>query len=246
MESFSNYLYQHPDLYDQVFPDRTSSAYCLGVIARHAPGKPSSLLDFGCGTGSTLEVLAQTIPDCVGLDLLEPMVLQGRKTRPRLDLRVADFRTAKLGRTFDVLGCFGWAFSYLLSDEDVKAGLQAFARHAHPGSLLAFDCGQAEAYLAMAELPSPRTEIQVPGFTASAIAKMSLDRDRLILTRERTWTLPDGETAEDYCQYRLHRPADLKHLLEAVGFEVKEMAGDPSGRLQAEGERTLYVAAIKT
>jgi SAM-dependent methyltransferase len=243
--AFSNYLYEHPDLYDDIFPDKTSSQYCLSAVQRHAKRPFKSMLDLGCGTGSTLEILAKQFPDCVGIDLLSSMVEYGRSVRPGLDLRVGDFTSLDLGRTFDVIGCFGWAFSYLLSDEDLELGIKTLARHTSPGSLAVFDCGQAQAYLDMAELPAPKTEVHSAKFNATAQTRMELDRQKLLLTRRRVWQLPGGQQAEDYCQYRLQRPEELKGRLEGAGFDVLEMAGDPTGKVQAPGERTLYVTASK-
>lgn len=245
MISFKNFLYDHPEIYDLAFPDKTSSQYCLGAIERHSAKKPQSILDLGCGTGSTLEILAQQMPDCIGVDLLASMIEYGRMARPSLDLRVGDMATLDLGRTFDVICCFGWAFSYLLTDQQLEQGIATFSRHAHAGTLVTFDCGQADFYLSAKELPSPATEISTPAFKASARASLTLDREKLLLTRNRIWDLPKGEQAKDHCRYRLHRAIELKARLEKAGFEVREMAGDPTGKAQAPGERTLYVAASK-
>ena len=165
MTTFNNYLYDHPEFYDKVFPDRISSGFCLRAIERFSPSA-NSMLDLGCGTGSTLAALSQALPDGVGIDLLEPMVQWGRKVRPSLDLRVGNMTELTLGRTFDLIGCFGWAFSYLLSDSDIAAGLACMARHSHPGTLLAFECGQADYYLNLPELPVLKNSYDLPGFKA--------------------------------------------------------------------------------
>ncbi len=245
MVSFKNFLYDHPQLYDSVFPDKTSSAYCLAAVARFAPSPPRSVLDLGCGSGSTLEELSKRIPDAVGIDLLPSMIEYGKKTRPTLDLRVGDLRRLNLARSFDVVCCFGWVFSDLLTDPEVEEGLKTFARHAHGGTLLTLDCAHAEAYLSMKILPTPTTEIQTPHYKATGHSVLDLDRQRLILTRKRTWDLPGGEKVEDTCQFRMHREGDLRSRLGKAGFEVLEMAGDPSGKPLAPGEETLFVTARK-
>jgi SAM-dependent methyltransferase len=245
MGSFKNFLYDHAKLYDEAFPDQTSSSYCLSAIKRYAAQKPRSILDLGCGTGSTLEILSKKIACCVGIDLLPSMIEYGKKVRPNLDLRVGDMTQVNLLRTFDVVCCFGWAFSYLLTDPEIQEGIKAFARHAHPGTLLTFDCGQADAYMSMKSMPTPVTEIETHHYKATAHATLDLDRIRLLLTRKRIWELPGGERVTDTCQYRLHHAHELKEKLEKEGFEVLEMAGDPAGKKQAPDESTLYVTAIK-
>jgi len=245
MDCFKNFLYDHAQLYDEAFPDQTSSAYCLRAIERYAAQEPRSVLDLGCGTGSTLEILSKQIPGCVGVDILPSMIEYGKKARPNLDLRVGDMTRVNLLKTFDVVCCFGWAFSYLLSDPEVQEGIRSFSRHAHPGTLLTFDCGQADAYLSMKSMPTPVTEIQTTHYKATAHSTFDLDRIRLLLTRKRIWELPGGERVEDFCQYRLHHAQELKARLEKESFEVVEMAGDPTGKKQAPGESTLYVTAIQ-
>ena len=241
---FHTLLYQNPEIYNKIFPDKTSSPFVLRAIKQYSKGVPSSVVDFGCGTGSTLEVLARTILVCVGVDLIPAMLEYGRRVRPNLDLRVGDMRTARLGRTFDVIVCFGWAFSYALTDHDVEAVLETFRQHAYPGTVLAFDCGGADWYLERKDgLPDIIMDVDVPGFKARSVSHLDLDPVNLVLTRRRIWYVDDGKQEEDYTRYRLHKPDELKGLLESKGFIVKEMGLDPTGKQQAPGERTLYLVA---
>ncbi len=229
-----------------MFPDRVSSGYCLQAVRRHAPATARSILDLGCGTGSTLAAVRQSIPDCVGVDRLPAMIAHGRRARPGLDLRVGDVRTIRLERTFDVIGSFGWAFSYLLDDDDLEGFVSTCAAHAHPGTLLLLDAGQAAAYLGMADpLPPVEMRMNTPEFRATAVSTFTLDRGRRLLRRRRTWTLEDGSTREDVCTYRLHDEEPLRRVLARGGFRLIECAGDPSGRPLAPGERTLFCTAAR-
>jgi hypothetical protein len=119
------------------------------------------------------------------------------------------------------------------------------ARHSHPGTLLAFDCGQADYYLDLPQLPVLKNTYDFPEFKADHEARFQLDKERLLLTRHRNWNLSDGLTAQDQCIYRLHRVDELTRAINQAGFEVLEISGDPTGKLQAPGERTLYVVARK-
>lgn len=242
---FHTFLYENPHLYDQIFPDRTSSPFVMKAIKRYASSPPSSVVDFGCGTGSTLEILSRFIPVCVGVDLIPAMVEYGRAIRPVLDLQVGDMRKTRLGRTFDIIECFGWAFSYALTDRDIEAVVTTFRQHAHPESVLVFDCGCADWYLKQESgIPDTVLDVGIPGFAAQAISRFELDRTNLILTRRRTWDMEGGSKAEDFTQYRLHRTENLREVLETKGFKVLEIGLDPTGQQQAPGEHTLYVIAI--
>lgn len=245
MESFHNFLYEHPALYDEVFPDRISSGFFLGALKKYGPKPTQSVLDLGCGTGNTLEVVVQLVPESVGVDLLPVMVNYGKSVRPTLDLRIGDMRTIRLNRTFDGIGCFGWAFGYNLEDEDVQATLETCKIHAHSGTVLAFNCGHLEAYLKMDDLPEVLSNVKTKNFDAKSVSNYELDRQREILTRKRSWYIPGQNTIEDFCEYRLHQPEKLKKFLSDAGFQTMEMAGDSNGKPLYPGEKDLYVVAVK-
>ena len=76
------------------------------LISTYGPANPATLLDLGCGTGRDLAHTAAHLTT-VGVDLQPAMIDHGRRTRPHLDLRVDDLRTARLGTSFDVITCLG-------------------------------------------------------------------------------------------------------------------------------------------
>ena len=105
------------------------------------------MLDLGCGTGRHLEVLAKTIPECCGVDLLESNIAYARSVRPGIAFQVGDMRTVRLGRTFDLVTCLGNALSYALTDHDLTDTISTFAAHARSGTLLVVDPLNARTYL---------------------------------------------------------------------------------------------------
>lgn len=244
MDSFQNLLYRNPEVYDAAFPDRFSSPFLLRALEKHGRN-PKTVLDLGCGTGNTLEAIAHQYPDCVGVDLLPAMIEYGRKTRPSLRLEVGDMRKVRLDRTFDGIGCFGWAFNYNLEDSDVAAAVETFRAHSHAGTVLAFDCAHAEPYFSSKNLPPTSLEVDKGGFRGKAMASFELDRKRKRLKRRRVWEISGQAPIEDYCEYRLYDPPELKAGLESVGFEVMELSGDPAGTALAPGEKTLYCVAVR-
>ena len=244
MALIENFLYRNPEVYDAAFPDRLSSRFFLRALEKYGR-HPRSILDLGCGTGNTLEAISRKYPDCTGVDLLPAMVEYGRKARPSLRLEVGDMRKVRLNRTFDGIGCFGWAFSYNLDDSDVSAAMETFRVHSHPGTVLAFDCARLEPYLRSEKLPPTFLEVHEAGFQGKATASFELDRNRRRLKRKRVWEIDGQAPVEDYCEYRLHDPQGLKLGLESAGFEVVELAGDPEGTQLAPGEKTLYCVAVK-
>jgi SAM-dependent methyltransferase len=259
--AFRSLLYSEPRLYDLVFPDAGETLATLvgAAIHRYSPAVPRSILDVGCGAGGQLQALARTIPECCGVDLLESNVAYARSVRPGIAFHVGDMRTVRLGRTFDLVTCFGNALSYALTDRDLADTMGTFAAHAHGGALLLADPLNARAYLegnGFRERVEGRVE--APGFRATSVSLHQLDRAARILRRTRTWHIEGRPDAEDYAEYRLLLPDEVHGALEACGFEVLDMydnrqfePSDLSGRIAAGPDvggmrgRKLYIFARK-
>ena len=256
-----NLLYDEPRLYDLVFPDAEdrTGRLCREAFARYLSTPPVSVLDIGCGSGRLLDSLADTIGECWGVDYAESNVAYARGTRPRLTVRHGDMRTVRLGRRFDVVTCFGNALSYALTNADLQATTETFAAHAYAGSLLMVDTLNARSYLEGGAFRE-RIEgaVDTPEFSATSVSTHSLDRSARLLRRTRVWFIPGRESVEDYAEYRLLYPAELRGLLEAAGFEVVALYDnrdfrdtDLTGHAAAAddvggmGGRKLYAFALK-
>ena len=90
------------------------------------------------------------------------------------------------------------------------------------------------------------------------MSKHSLDRSARLLKRTRVWRIPGRPDVEDYAEYRLLYPEELRRLLEAGGFEVAGMydnrefrASDLAGTITTAPDiagmrgRKLYAFACK-
>jgi SAM-dependent methyltransferase len=219
-------LYDEPRLYDLVFTeaDDTMGTMCREAFARYLPAPPTSVLDVGCGTGRHLEALSETIAECWGVDYVDANVAYARKTRPNLVIHQGDMRTIRFGRTFDVVTCFGNVLSYALTNADLGRAAETFAAHAHAGTLLIVDVLNARCYLE-GDGFQERIEgtVDTPDFKATSVSLHSLDRGARLLKRTRVWHIPGRPDVEDYAEYRLLYPEELRRLLEADGFEVADM-----------------------
>ncbi|MCZ1009812.1 class I SAM-dependent methyltransferase [Streptomyces lydicus] len=130
----TNLLYRDPVLYDMVQSDGTGAAMCQTLIESHRPDS-GTLVDFGCGTGRDLEILAKRF-ECIGVDLQPGMVHYSRQVRPELDIRIGDMRTVRLHRCMDVVTCLGNSLAYVHGDTEISQVFATFAAHARPGTLL--------------------------------------------------------------------------------------------------------------
>lgn len=218
---FRSLLYAQPHLYEVVFPDDLVGPMCREAFRRYLPAPPRSALDLGCGTGRYLATLAPTGAECWGVDLLEANVAYARATRPQLHVVQGDMRTVRRGRTFDLVTSFGNALSYALTDADLTRPADTYAVHGRPGALLVVDVLNARAYLA-GDGFRERIEgrVDTPELTATLVSTHALDRAARRLTRRRVWHIAGRPDVEDYAQYRLLEPDELRGRLERAGFEV--------------------------
>jgi SAM-dependent methyltransferase len=217
-------LYDQPRLYELVFPDETIATLCCAAFGRYLSASPTSVLDVGCGAGRLLEALSETISECWGVDYLASNVAYARTTRPKLVIHRGDMRTIRLERTFDVVTCFGNALSYGLTDSDRGLTIETFGVHAHAGTLLMVDVLNAKCYLD-GEGFRERIEgcVDTADFKATSVSVHSLDRAARLLRRTRVWHIPGQPDVEDYAEYRLLYPEELRQLLESGGFAVADM-----------------------
>jgi len=220
--SVKSLLYDQPQLYDLVFPDaeETELRMCRTAIERFGDGPPRSALDLGCGTAMNLGRLARTIPDCWGVDFLASNIEYARSVRPHLTLAVGDMRSVRLGRTFDLVTCFGNALSYALTDADLAAVADTFAAHCRGGGLLMVDALNARSYCEGEFTPRVEGRVDTPELTATSVSDLTLDRVARRMIRRRVWHIAGRPDVQDFAEYRLLEPDELRNLVVGAGFEV--------------------------
>lgn len=246
MENVRNLLYRQPELYELVVddPERATARMCENMFKRFLPESPGSILDLGCGTGRDLDALWTAERACWGVDLQPQVIEYASTTRPHLRLETGDMRTVRLEFTFDAILCMGSALMYALTNEDLAATFATFAAHAHPGTLLVLDIQNAASYLGGGAFRNTWSQkVDVPGFKGEALVQHRFDRRRQVLIRTRTWKIEERGIAEDFCEYRLLFPQELRGYLEASGFRVLGMFDNKDLADSQLDNNRLYVAA---
>ncbi|MFD4586926.1 class I SAM-dependent methyltransferase [Streptomyces sp. NPDC058434] len=213
----TNILYRDPALYDVVQSDSTSAGMCQTLIELHRPDA-RTLIDFGCGTGRDLEILAKHF-ECIGVDLQPGMVDHAHQARPELDIRTGDMRTVRLGQRMDVVTCMGNSLAYVHDNNEIDQVFATFAAHAQPGTLLV---------LCSPIAPITRTEpttatVDTPRGRATVTIRHEWDLRTQINTMHRHWALPSGAEARDEIRRRVLFPRELERYAEGAGFKVLDM-----------------------
>jgi SAM-dependent methyltransferase len=193
---------------------------CRRVFQRFLGRSPGSILDVACGTGRDIRRLHR---DCTGIDLLPKVIDYAKVQAPEVGFHVVDMRSFRLGRTFDVILCFGSAILYALTNDDLDKTFATFAAHSNLGSILIMDCRNGIALLGDGFKARIEGDVQARYFSAHWVAKHCLNRPQQRLIRKRRWEFSTGEQAENYCDYRLLFPLELERMLSASGLQVLSM-----------------------
>ncbi|MFE9632751.1 class I SAM-dependent DNA methyltransferase [Streptomyces sp. NPDC006463] len=215
--STGNLLTDHPELYEERFPDpdRLAARWAEDTLRRHGAG--AQVLDIGCGTGRDAAWLHNEAGRRVtGLDTSEAMVDHASRRHPGPDYQRADMRDFDLGRTFDTVLCLDSALLYCHTNDDLTSCLAAVRRHLTPGGLLVAEMRNGAFFLGNTELlHGPRTaSFEWRGTTHTSHTTLWIDHGAQLLRRRRTWNTDDGTPPqEQHSAWRLLFPQELRYFL---------------------------------
>lgn len=238
-----NLLTDHPELYEERFPDpeHVAARWVEEVLASHGAGP--RVLDVGCGTGRDAAWLHHRAGRQVtGIDSSEAMLAHARSHHPGPDYRLADMRDFDLGAAFDAVVCLDSALLYCHTNDDLTAFFARCRAHLTPGGLLVAEMRNGAFFLGTTELlDGPRTATAAwRGVTYTSHTTLYVDHAAQLLRRRRTWTTDDGSPpAEQHSAWRLLFPQELRYFLTTAGFEVLDLYDGPGPRTEppwCEGE----------
>jgi SAM-dependent methyltransferase len=214
-----NLMYREPQLYDETMRDDDPIDAIVEQVEQHAPGT-ATVVDIGCGTGRTLRRLCDSGGLAgVGVDV-QPELLAHAGDNPRCEWVVADARTVRLGRAFDLILCLGNTAAYMHSAAELAGLMATFTAHARPGSLLLMmtligDPGVGETSRAIETCLGP----------AEVHTRTSWDPHTRMLSMSRRWEFAGGRVEHDSIRRRSPTEQEMATGLAHAGFQVLGIGG---------------------
>ncbi|MEW2137981.1 class I SAM-dependent methyltransferase [Streptomyces sp. NPDC005409] len=234
--STGNLLTDHPELYEERFPDpdHLAARWAEDVLARHGAGP--RVLDVGCGTGRDAAWLHHEAGrEVTALDSSPTMLAHARHHHSGPAHHRADMRDFDLGTRFDAVLCLDSALLYCHTNEDLTAFLARCRGHLVPGGLLVAEMRNGAFFLGSTELlDGPRSDAFTwRGTTYTSHTTLWIDHGTQLLRRRRTWTADDGSPPqEQHSAWRLLFPQELRYFLTTAGFEVLALHDGPGPRTE--------------
>lgn len=227
-------------LYDRLCIDRGDEDYYQHLIEG-----ASSVLDVGCGTGTSLHRarVAGHRGRLVGIDPAGGMLAQARRY-PDIEWLSGTLPDAGFTAEFDLVYMTGHAFQVLLTDEDINAFLHAARVALNPSGRLAFETRNPLARAWEGWTPDATVEvIDSEGRTVRVWHEVeSVDGEFVTFTENYAsdaW--PDVKVSRSTLRFV---PAEhLDHLLTGAGFAVDERYGDWDRSLMTPTSREIITVA---
>ena len=235
-------LYDHPDVYDLMFPAGPAEAFYRRLAARAG----GAVLELACGTGRYAIPIARDGHAVVGLDSSAAMLAAARTKAEAAGVAVelvdGDMRDFALGRRFALVFIGTNSLLHLHTADDFARFFGCVRAHLQPGGRFAFDVFVPSARL-LARPSGQRFEIGRYPHPARGelLVEETVDWDAAAQINRVTWYV-STPTERDLFVVPLHLraifPQELPLLLAANGFVLESRAGDFDERAFDAASRT--------
>jgi SAM-dependent methyltransferase len=212
------------------------------VLALAGPSPGARVLDMCCGPGRHALELARRGFAVTGVDRTAPYLAEARRRAAAellsIELVEADMRRFVREERFDLALSLFTSFSYFADPEEDRRVLHNFRRSLRLGGALLLELMGKEVLARIFE----ERDWQRLDDGALMLEQRRVSDDWCWITNR--WTLVrDGEVREFEISHRLYSAAELRALLQAVGFGELQCYGALDGRPYDHQAQRLVIVA---
>lgn len=205
-------------------------------------GRPRTLIDLACGTGSHAVLQANGGTYVIGIDLSAAMLHQAqiRAAGRPIDFIQADMRTFDTHKPVDAVTCLYASLNHLLDPQDLTETFKRVAAHLRPGGAFVFDLNSEHAFQTLW-----RTPVTEHGPTFSLHRRFDADgpQTTMHLTIER----PDHPPAHDTLIARSYRETQIRAALTGANFTLHDLTHfNPFPTVPGTDLKQLWTATLDT
>lgn len=192
---------------------------------------PQTIVDLACGTGTITSLLVATERTVIGIDRSADMLAvaqnKSQHTSGSMKWLQQDMRELLLPQQVDAVVCFCDSLNYLLSVSDWQRTFQSVYQALKTGGLFLFDVHteyKIQSVLGNNVFAWEEPDIYCVWHNALDEACCLIEEDLTLFV-----TQPDGsyERFDETHRQRTFPPATIQSWLEAAGFTVLNITGDP-------------------
>lgn len=244
------------EIYDWLMADMPYeqwAAFAEEAWQRFGSGRLRTIVDLGCGTGSTALLLAKRGYDVIGIDISESMLsIAHSKSRDvgslTGDVRWVnqDMRDWEMPEEADAVISFCDSLNYVTEQNDVEKVFQATFRNLRSGGLFLFDVlhsRQFEQYMDMQPFAYDDEDVSYVWFSEYDEERREIEHQLTLFVRQRGGDL--YERIDEVHVERAYDPEWLEAKLKEAGFTFVGQYTDFTWQPPDEESGRIFYAAIK-
>ena len=205
-------------------------------------GRPRTLIDLACGTGSHAVLQAHGGTHVIGIDLSAAMLRQAqiRAAGRPIDFIESDMRTFDTHKPVDAVTCLYASLNHLLDSADLTRTFIRVAAHLRPGGVFVFDLNSQHAFETLWR--EPVTE-HGPNFTLHRRFEAGGPQTTMHLTIER----PDHPPAYDTLTARSYQESQIRAALTSANFILHDLTRfNPFPAVSGTNLKQLWTTTLGT
>jgi len=244
------------EVYDRLMEDMPYDqwvSFARQAWERFGSGEVRSIVDLGCGTGSTALPLAKLGYDVIGIDISESMLSiassKGIEAGPlKGDVRWVnqDMCDWAMPGEADAVVSFCDSLNYVTEEDDVKRAFQATYNNLRSGGVFLFDVlhvRQFEHYAETQPFAYDDEDISYIWFSDYDEERQEIEHQLTLFVRQLSGGL--YERIDEEHVERAYDPDWLERMLKEAGFGHVEQFADFEWQSPDEESRRIFFVAVK-
>ena len=221
--------------YEQIMGEREDIPFLLKLLKKEHP-KAKNLLELACGSGTVLGPLSAKY-DVTGVDVSKPMLERARSSILHAELHLADIRSLRLKKKYDLVICVFDSINHIHKFSDWQRVFKVASKHLKEDGLFIFDMNTKEKFKNYIE-ESPLVADEDGDTVIFEVTKEQGDKYDLNIRYFAKQSKNDFKLHTTKITERTYPVTKVKASLKALFKKVKTI--DETGKKPNKSSETIY------